>query len=410
MNQHWLTGLAMGASATCIAAGDLSQLTGPEQVTSRLEIDAEVPGALINSEWLGDYFAWKKTVKERTGLSFGGDYSNVFLSASDSLGEDSASGGMYRLFGSWDLTGDSATNGGSLVFKVEHRHAYGNDIPPSALGFETGYTGFYVAPFSDQGTRLTNLYWRQRFADGRWALTAGFVDVTDYLDVYSLASPWTGFMNLAMSTGSASIPVPNEGLGVAIGGYVSDTVYVIAGFADTNSDPAEPGETVDSFFDEAEYFKHVEIGWNPNAETAFLDNIHLTLWQVDERVEVGEPDGWGANISFSTSPFDNEFTTFVRGGYAEDGGSLLELSLTTGFAWQTVSGGNQLGVAYNWGRPNETTWGPELDDQQTVEAFYRIQLFKEFALTPDIQYVKNPANNPEEDDLWIIGLRARFNY
>ena len=105
----------------------------------------------------------------------------------------------------------------------------------------------------------------------------------------------------------------------------------------------------------------------------------------------------------------DQLTTFVRGGYAEDGGSLLELSLSTGFAWQTVPGGNQLGVGYNWGRPNETTWGPELDDQSTFEAFYRIQVFNELAITPDIQYVRNPALNPNEDDLWVVGLRLRFN-
>jgi porin len=101
---------------------------------------------------------------------------------------------------------------------------------------------------------------------------------------------------------------------------------------------------------------------------------------------------------------------FIRAGYAKDGGSLLEKTLSAGFAYQSVPGGNQLGIAYNWGRPNESTWGTGLDDQHTLEAFYRIQLWKEFAVTPDIQYIRNPALNPVDDSLWVFGLRARLAF
>jgi porin len=67
-------------------------------------------------------------------------------------------------------------------------------------------------------------------------------------------------------------------------------------------------------------------------------------------------------------------------------------------------------VAYNWGKPNVSTWVPGLDDQHTLEAFYRIQLWKEFAVTPDIQYIRNPALNPDDHKLWVFGLRARLAF
>jgi porin len=88
----------------------------------------------------------------------------------------------------------------------------------------------------------------------------------------------------------------------------------------------------------------------------------------------------------------------------------LEKSLVGSFAYQTVPGGNQLGVAYNYGLPNENTWGPGLDDQQTLEVFYRIQLWKEIAVTPDIQYIRNPDLNPVDDSLWVYGLRVRLAF
>jgi porin len=384
-------------------------LAGPEQVDNRLDIDSNQVTPMFPSDFAKGYFDWKARIKKDHGVSLGGDYSTVYLSASDSLGEDSAFGGMYRFYGSWELTGDGKGNSGTLIWKAEHRHAYGSSVAPGSFGFEIGYIGLFEPPFSDQGTRLTNFYWRQRMKDGNLVFVGGFVDVTDYMDVYMLASPWTGFFNFSFSTGSASIPVPNEGLGLGLGGYLNENVYIIGGFADSNSDPHKPADGFDTFFDDREYFKHVEFGWNESRETAFLNNVHLTLWHADERVAAATPDGWGANISWSRSVNDH-WIPFVRAGYADDGGALLEKSISTGFGYQTVSGGNQLGVAFNWGEPMESTWGPGLKDQKTVEVFYRIQLFKEFAITPDLQYIKNPALNPEENSFWVFGLRARLAF
>ena len=387
----------------------IANLAGPEQVENRLHIDSNRVTPLFPSNFLLGYFDWKDRVKEENGVGFGGDYSFVYLSASRSLGADDAFGGMYRMFGTWEATSDGKGNSGALIWKVEHRHAYGSNLAPGSLGFETGYVGLFLPPFSDQGARLTNLYWRQRMKGGNLVFVGGYVDTTDYLDVYMLSSPWTGYFNFAFSSGAASIPVPNEGLGMALGGYLNDNLYLIGGFADLNSDPTDPLEGFDTFFNDREYFKHFEIGWNTTRETAFLNNVHLTLWHADEMEAAGNPDGWGANVSWSRA-VNEHWTTFVRGGYAKDGGSLLEKSLSTGFAWQTVSGGNQLGVAYNFGVPNESTWGPGLDDQHTLEVFYRIQLWKEIAITPDVQYIRNPALNPAESSLWVYGLRARLAF
>jgi porin len=101
---------------------------------------------------------------------------------------------------------------------------------------------------------------------------------------------------------------------------------------------------------------------------------------------------------------------FVRAGYAEDGGALLEKSISAGFGYQKVTGGNQIGLAFNWGEPMESTWGPDLSNQKSFELFYRIQVFKELAITPDIQYIADPALNPEEDSMWVAGLRFRLAF
>ena len=386
-----------------------ARLAGPEQVENRLHIDSNQVTPMFPGSFAKGYFDWKERIKKEHGIGIGGDYSAAFLKASDSPGEDDAFGGMYRFFGSWEAFGDNQGNSGALIWKIEHRHAYGSNVPPGSLGFEIGYIGLFLPPFSDQGTRLTNLYWRQRMKGGNLVFVGGFVDVTDYVDVYMLASPWTGYFNFSFSTGSATMAVPNEGLGMALGGHLNDNWYLIAGFADSNSDPAHPGDGFETFFEDREYFRHIEVGWNASRETAFLNNVHLTLWHNDKRVAAATPSGWGANVSISKS-VNEHWIPFLRLGYAKDAGTLLERSLSAGFAYQTVTGGNQLGVAYNYGVPNKSSWGSGLDDQHTLEVFYRIQLWKEFAITPDIQYIRNPALNPNDNNLWVFGLRGRFAF
>ena len=269
---------------------------GPNAVENQLRNDAEIDRPTIVEHW----FDWKAELAEKHGLSFSIDYSAVYLGASESPGDDRASSGMVRFFGSWDLVGRGTKNTGAFVWKVEHRHAY-TDVAPSGFGFNLGYVGLFEPPFSDQGLRWTNFFWRQRWKEGKVTVLAGFLDATDYVDVYSLASPWTGFLNFAFSTGSQTIPVPNDAaLGVAAGAMLTDNLFLIGGLVDSNADPTEFWQGFDTFFNDNEYFKSVEIGWTASQDRIYLDNVHLTLWHADERVEAATPSGWGANISHET--------------------------------------------------------------------------------------------------------------
>jgi porin len=323
------------------------------------------------------------------------------------LGEDHAGSGILRLFGSLELVGRESGNTGAIVYKIEHRHRY-TDIAPKVLSFNLGYAGIFAAPYNDDELRVTNLYWRQSLGGGRFALLGGFLDATDYVDIFGLGSPWLHFMNLAFSTGAASIALPNDGLlGLAGAAWLSDHVYAIASIGDNASDPTDPFTGFDRFFNVNEYFTSAEVGWTTAHDRAYFDNIHVTFWHSDEKAETGDPSGWGLNFS-GTWLFENRWMPFLRGGYAKDGGSLLEASVSMGVGYQWVPGRDVLGLGLNWGKPNSTTWGEGLRDQYTVELFWRWQLGSQLAVTPDLQLLINPANNPGESSIWVFGIRGRF--
>jgi len=368
---------------------------GPDAVENQLAEDSQT------------WNEWKKSLKEDHGLSLSMDYTSVLLTANETMTDDTGAGGIARIYGSWDLVDDGV---GALVWKFEHRHAYGSTSPFDFSMGQMGYVGLQEPPFNDSDFRTQNLYWRQRLNGGRSTLIAGVLDVTDYVDAFALASPWLHFMNFAFSTGSAAIGLPNDAaVGIAYGTMLTDNMYLIAGITDTNGDPSKPFEGFDNFFSDNEYFTSVEFGLTSSQERIIFDNYHVTVWHKDRQVAAGVPDGWGFAFSFSRYLNDN-FMPFLRGGYADDGGSLLQKSLSFGLGYQTEKFPGLLGAAFNWGEPNESTFAPGLDDQYAIEVFYRIPVGERVAVTADTQLIKDPALNPAESTIWMFNLRARFTF
>jgi len=400
------------APASTQAQGPHSGFGGPASVGGQIQSDTEPKAPLVRldmaSAALRSYHDFKERVKSQYELTFGIDYILLYQHASKSPGEQNAAGGALRLFGSWQLFDQESGYPGSIEFKVENRHRLGTDIAPQALGGEVGYAGLTAVTFSDAGSLLTNLYWLQSLHDDRFAYIVGIVDVTDYVGVYGFVNPWADFMNLAFST-DPTIPAPDQGFGTAARWRLADHFYVLAGLADANGDPGDIWNSVDAFFDDTEAFKHIEMGWYGSWETRIENNVHLTLWQVDERTEAGIADGWGAAFSYSRK-FGERWLPFLRVGYGDGGGALLERSISAGVGRYTDDGQGVFGLGLNWGRPNRELFGADARDQYTAEMYYRLQLAEHLAITPDIQLIKDPALNPGEDFVWVVGLRARFAF
>ena len=350
---------------------------------------------------------WKKSLKQEHGFAFSVDYTGVLLSANETFSDDTGAGGIARIYGAWDLVDEGA---GALIWKFEHRHAYGNTSPFDFSIGQLGYVGLQEPPFNDSDFRTQNLYWRHRLDGGRSTLIAGILDATDYVDAFALASPWLHFMNFGFSTGSAAIGLPNDAaVGVAFGSMMSDNLYFIAGITDTNGDPSDPFKGFDNFISDNEYFTSVEIGWTSSHERIIFDNTHVTIWHKDEQIAAGVSSGWGAAFSYSRY-LDDNFMPFVRGAYADDGGSLLQKSVSVGVGYQTEAFSGLLGLGLNWGEPNEDTFSSGLKDQYAIEAFYRVPVGKNVAVTVDTQLIKDPALNPDESTIWMFNLRARFAF
>ncbi len=122
-----------------------------------------------------------------------------------------------------------------------------------------------------------------------------------------------------------------------------------------------------TFFSNKDYFTSVEVGWVSSKDRYFFDNIHLTWWHSDGSEVTASLPGWGMAFS-GTWFFQDKIMPFLRGGYAKDGGTLLQKSVTAGIGYYHAKGGNVLGAAIGWGEVNESTWASGLEDQVTATA------------------------------------------
>ena len=94
-----------------------------------------------------------------------------------------------------------------------------------------------------------------------------------------------------------------------------------------------------------------------------------------------------------------ETATLAGGGVAAENDASIGMELTTR-ADQAFSAG------LGWAEPSAKIHGAGLRDEYIAEVSYKFQLSKNFSLLPDIQLLIDPALNPQENQIWIFGLRA----
>ncbi len=348
---------------------------------------------------LQPYYEWKRSVREKSDLQISQDYTSLYQKASDSLTDvDASSGGVYRFYGRWLATGKGTKNTGALVFKVEHSHKYRTEIAPENLAEELGYLGSTGLLYSNLKWVLNDFNWQQRINNGKAGFVIGRLDPNDYMDVVDYANPWTTFQNSNILE-NHSIAIPETSFGAGIGSWLNKQWYLKASVTDANGKLDDTG----IFEQGAEFFSFADIGWSPSVDEHHLKDIHVTFWHVDKRNNENVPEGEGMAIGASWS-IDKEWIIFGRTGQSRGEASLMRRSTTVGVSHIWKAYFDVFGWAVNYSEPVD----PLLSDQTTMEAFLKIQLAQNIAVTPSLQVLFNPALNSQYDHIQIYGLRLRL--
>ncbi|CDT86596.1 conserved exported hypothetical protein [Vibrio coralliirubri] len=332
------------------------------------------------------------------------DYYGFGLTSSENLSnkDSSAAAGIARVTLNWrayQKEGDT----GALQLRVDHKHGYTESTPKDFVIKNVGGFGLIQPAFSDIGLRLTNLYWAQTFDEQSTDMMVGFLDATDYVDTYQLGNPYYGFSNLQFSTGSGSIPIPDEStFGGVLRHMMSGNYYFYASFSDAKADSTQPFDGVEQFINDNQYFKSLEIGWVESKEDFYLKNSHLTVWHSDgPKEQVSE--NYGAN--WSSIYQMGSWIPFFRAGVAKGPEALYKSSVVFGTGYDGVGTG-LLGFALGWAKPNVAS---DVDDSYNSEIYYRMN-WDALSLTPNVQYLHSLPFNSKADDSWIIGMRGNVHF
>jgi porin len=365
-----------------------------------------------SDEFTASWKAWKHDLNKRTGFKFGFDYTTLFQKISDSLAEakhDTAFSSVARIYGKWELVNRGTENKGSLSFKIDHRNIMGSHTSPSRLGGEAGYLSQTGVLFSDADTVLVDFNWQQSFNNGTSGMIIGRYDPNDYMDVLGYANPWTGFSNLDTMF-NMSIALPDAGMGIAAGHRLTDAWYILGGFNDANGTV----DTTDLFDGGSEFFKFAEVGWSPSKADRYFKNVNVTAWHMDDRTAYGKDDAsndGSQGIAVAANwTWNLEWMVFAKIGFSDvdspTDAQLYEQDAKIGFIKYFERRSDLIGMSISRGEIAEE-FGTPNDVQLTFEAFYRMQLAKNFSITANFQYLKDPALNTR-DDVRVLGLRTRF--
>ena len=391
---------------------DLPEFGGPESVSNELKRnDAEHESTFqfdTVQRALAPYFDWKRKIQDDNGVALGVQFYTLYQDASSSLDgrDDNAFGNIFRFQGNWTVFKRDNGNLGRIEWRVESRSNFGGYQAPGSLGSATGIAtlapGFAYSDNFDLDLAILN--WTQGFNDGRAGYAVGRLGFDVYLDAFPFQTFSRGFVNRSFIL-NPTLPTTGVGaIGGVVKGFVSDEVWLGAQIHDAN---AASGELDFDTVQEGEWIKAVEVGYTPSFGQRNTHRVQFTYWEKDARILAGvsEGSGWAFSAAYKIS---DRLFPFVRFGHSDGGGGVAaEDAISAGV--EIVQRFDQTWtIGAGWAKPSRQTFGPRLDDEKVFETSYKFQLSQNFSITPDVQVVFNPANDPSESSVWVIGMRAIF--
>jgi hypothetical protein len=404
-----------------------SQLDGTLGGVGDYEDDGTSKRGLFRVPTLLDpWFDLKRQVRESIGLGFSGSWMMLYQNYSSTFASDrDAVGSKLTLNFNWEILNRGKPNALVFEFLVEDRRALGTPLPPLQAGPPAGTIVPAAATYGMFDFGVTQYYLRQNLFDGRFQWAVGKLFAPNFINAYPFFDDNRQFLNQNFSISpTVSSPLRTFGLVSTLYPIENTGLYVTPAMYSANS--TDTGWAVDNFFRLHEYFYQLEVGLTSLAGTPTPiqargpmdpNNFHVTLWYKDSQstgnIGLNVARGIAFNANFMVG---DSVMPFLRGGYST--GWIIDANVSSGVGIRPPWGPDDLfGFGVGWARPTNR---PLFRSQYTLEAFYRFMLTPNFAITPDLQCIIDPALTPALAQLtrtrnvnnvvWVVGLRTRLTF
>ncbi len=283
-------------------------------------------------------------------------------------------------------------SGGALITYLEGGSSYTLD---HIIGNSLGTNG--LAELAD--IYLARLYLLQNLTGQHLQLALGRIVLSDYFDTNRIAN--CEFVQVLSQSlvNNPTIPFPQTGMGAAARWAPAPWLYLQAGIADASAHAAH--SDLDTAFRPLEStFGIFEFGLS-SLSGPHAGAYRFLFWHDPS------PDTSGDNRGFAVSfdqPATDRLTLCFRYGYADTPVNALTDFVSVGALLQKPLPGRDhdaLQAAVAWGNT-----APR--DETLVEVGYSLHVTDSLTLTPLVQIIADPAQNPEDDTFVLAGLRAVY--
>jgi porin len=390
-------------------------------------------GILHNERLTGDWGGFRKDLEAR-GITL-----NVAL---NTIYQQNAHGGLdthnaHRITGTadYELTLDTGAAGlwksGQLYVLAESGW---NDAIDDRVG---DLFGVNADAMGDRSIRVRELWYEQKFFGDKLRFKFGKMDMAVDIDTNAYAN-WevTQFINGAL-VNTGNLPLPDYGLGATIGVVPTEWMYVTLSAADAQADGNETGFRT-AFHGEDYFFSALEVGFTPAWKTAWgklPGNYRLITWYDPQPKQTFEPPpdeeedeeevvryerddvGFAFNMDqllIKEEARDDADTQglgfFLRYGYAHEEVNAIEHFWSLGAQYEGLLPGRDKDVlAFGFAQgilSDRLRWAQGGGGRESVyELYYSLKLFPWLTLTPDFQYITDPAADAANRDAFVAALR-----
>jgi porin len=289
---------------------------------------------------------------------------------------------------SWTAFGTAGLN-----YDPDHQSLTGN----------VGAVDTLNATVFDQGAALDELFWKQVALDGKLLVLAGKIDMAYHFDTNRVANDgYTQFFSYSLQNNS-SIPAPiYGGFGGLVRGNLTKQAYLMLGVGDSSMNKAVlPWKTLEN----DSWYQLLELGLSPTIPVLGKGSYRLTPWHN----HLFGSDGFGVALNVDQELGRKDVVAFFRFGYGDEDVTPVKTFVSGGVAFEAPFGRQDdlvaIGVAWSDPSPSEG-----FRDETLIELFYRLEIVKSISITPDLQLVFDPANNPGDDVVVVPGIRLHLKF
>ena len=276
-------------------------------------------------------------------------------------------------------------------------------------------SGFNDDADDDMNARLTEL-WYEYYGFGECLrLRGGKVDLTAVFDANEVANDETtqflsgGFVN------NLAVEFPDDnGCGAMLWASPQDFWNIGLGAADADADWG-------NVFDDI--FSILELDFRPTFNER-PGNYRVYGWiNARDHEDLKNPtrtteNNYGFGLSFDQALVET-VSAFARYGWQRGRVSQVEHAWSVGLQCSGQFYGRKddaLGLAYGMAIIGsdysnvDRTNGINTGNEHHVEAYYNFKAGKYLNISPDIQWIRNPNGDRDNDDVWVFGMRAQLSF